>query len=227
MIPCGNENLLAGELGFDSGFSSLAEVFENGSVRRMDLGRVNDEFFTSIVGVGFDADVIERVSRNRRGHIRNANYIWPILKTIWMHNFPRLRVEVDGEVVFEGRSMAFVGNISRYAAGMSVTKHCKFDDGLLDVCIYRTPNRQLFIKHAVNTLMGQHLRSTDVIYKQGRDVRISSLDNNVRTEIDGDPGPSLPLEISVMEHSLNILAFDNDDEGITEAGLIGFAGRIL
>ncbi len=62
IIPSGTENLLANELGFDEKLQTVIETFESGEIRPLDLGSINGKCFTSVVGFGFDGDVVERVS---------------------------------------------------------------------------------------------------------------------------------------------------------------------
>ena len=43
------------------------------------------------------------------------------------------------------------------------------------------------------------------IYRQGKSIHISSTSRTVATEIDGDPGPSLPLQIDVIPQAVRVL----------------------
>lgn len=205
-LPVGNENLLAHELNIEERLESVINVFENGSVRKLDLGTANDRCFMCVAGIGFDAEVIERVSKKRQGHISNLDYFIPLWKTFWMHKFPVLRVSIDNEEVYDGPGLAIVGNISRYASGLDVVYPARYDDGLLDVCIYKCSTRQRLIKHSLNTVIHRHLSRGDVIYKRGQQIEISSPNKNVPVELDGDPGPCLPLKIKIIPQAVRALA---------------------
>ena len=95
IIPCGTENLLANELGFDEKTQTLRKAFEGGCIRPLDLGSANDKCFTSIAGFGFDGSVVKLVNENRTGHIRHLDYFWPIWRTFWGYEFPAMKVIVD------------------------------------------------------------------------------------------------------------------------------------
>ena len=41
-----------------------------------------------------------------------------------------MKVEVDGQEIFDGQGLVFVGNISRYAVGLQILHHADFGDGL-------------------------------------------------------------------------------------------------
>jgi diacylglycerol kinase (ATP) len=204
VVPCGTENVLANELGLDRGLASLVRAFESGAVRFLDLGAANGRCFTSIAGFGFDAAVVERVHRRRTGHINHFDYIDPLWRTFWSYRFPPIRVELDGQEIFDGRGLVFVGNISRYAIGLQILHYADFSDGLLDVCIYKCAGRAHLVKHSVLTILKHHANCRDVIYRQGKEVAVSS-PVKVRTQIDGDPGPFLPIRIAVVPHAVQCL----------------------
>lgn len=204
VVPCGTENVLANELGLDRGLDSLVHAFEGGVLRPLDLCVANGKCFTSIAGFGFDGAVIERVHRWRTGHINKIDYIDPLWRTFWEYRFPPLHVVLDGQEIFDGRGLVFVGNISRYAIGLQLLSRADYSDGLLDVCIYRCAGRVHLIKHSALTILKQHARCRDVIYRQGREVTISSR-TPVKVEIDGDPGPALPIHIAVVPHAVQCL----------------------
>ena len=215
IVPCGTENLLANELGFDEKLKTIIRTFEAGYIRPLDMGSANGKCFTSIAGFGFDGEIVRRVSERRKGHIDYFDYFWPIWRTFWDYKFGAMKVEVDGEEVFDGPGLVFVGNISRYVLGLQVLHYADFSDGLLDVCIYKCASQLHLIKHSVMTVLKQHADSADVIYRQGKNISVSSEAANIETEIDGDPGPALPIQIKVIPQAVNCLV----PEGAKPAGI--------
>jgi len=205
VVPCGTENLLANELGFDRKLKTVIGAFEAGYIRPLDLGNANGRCFTSIAGFGFDGEVVKRVSEKRAGHIDYFDYFEPIWRAFWNYKFDAMTVEVNGEEVFDGRGLVFVGNISRYAVGLQVLHHADFGDGLLDVCVYRCGGRLHLVKHSALTVLKQHAYSSDVIYRQGQSVYVSSSSTCINTELDGDPGPTLPVQINVIPQAVNVM----------------------
>lgn len=205
IVPCGTENLLANEFGFDEKLQTIVSTFEAGDIKPLDLGSANGKCFASIAGFGFDGQIVRCVSQQRKGHISYFDYFWPIWRTFWNYKFSPIKVEVDGEEIFDGPSLVFVGNISRYALGLGILHLADYSDGLLDVCIYRCASQARLIKHSLMTIFQQHTKASDVIYKRGKNITISSDSSDIETEIDGDPGPALPVQISVIPQAVNCL----------------------
>lgn len=204
IVPAGTENLLASELGYDEQLRTLQNVFDDGEIKPLDLCSANGKMFTSIAGFGIDGDIVKLVDKKRQGHISYLDYFWPIWQSFWNYKFPAMRVKIDGEEVFEGRGLVFAGNISRYAAGLQILHYADYSDGLLDVCIYKCASQLHLVKHSMLTVMKKHADRGDVIYRQCKKVRITS-DNEIRTEMDGDPGVALPVDIEIMPQAIKVL----------------------
>jgi YegS/Rv2252/BmrU family lipid kinase len=215
IVPGGTENLLANELGLDRSLGTLTRTFEAGFTRTLDLGNANGRCFTSIAGFGFDGEVVKAVDQNRTGHINYFDYFWPLWRTFWRYRFDSMKVEVDGEQIFDGRGLVFVGNISRYAVGLNILENADFSDGLLDVCIYKCACRTHLVKHSAITILKRHGRCRDVIYRQGKEITVTSDNPDLPTEIDGDPGPAVPVKITVIPAAVRLMVL----EGAKPAGI--------
>ena len=206
MLPCpaGTENLLAKELRTSTNPRRIVEVLRTGRVVNCDVGRVNDRTFLLIIGVGFDGEVVRRLSAGRIGHISHLSYFWPIWRTFWEHDFPRLRIEADGLPIFDDFGLAFVGNISRYAVGLRICRDAVRDDGLLDLVVFSCHEQTRLLLHAAWTLLRRHPLKGNVLYRRVRNTRIET-DRPVPCQVDGDVGPTTPLEISVASERVKLL----------------------
>ena len=204
IVPVGTENLLASELGYDERLRTLINVFDDGEIKNLDLCSANGKIFTSIAGFGIDGDIVKLVDEKRGGHICYLDYFWPIWRSFWSYKFPAMKIEIDGEEVFEGRCLVFAGNISRYAVGLQILHYADYSDGLLDICIYKCDSQLHLVKHSLVTILKKHADRADVIYRQCKKARITS-DSEIRTEIDGDPGAPLPIDIEIIPQAIRVL----------------------
>ena len=208
IVPTGTENLFANELGFDEKPETLIKTFEQACIKTIDLGCVNEKCFTSIAGFGFDGYIVKRVHQQRMGHINHFDYIWPIWRTFWDYKFSPMKINADGEDIFEGPALVFIGNISRYAVGLDILKHADYSDGLLDICILKCAGRIHLVKHSIWAVLKQHADASDVIYTKAKNIKITS-ESKIYSQIDGDPGPALPVEIKVIPNAVNCIVPPN------------------
>ena len=65
------------------------------------------------------------------------------------------------------------------------------------------------------TILKLHANRRDVIYRQGKNITVSSGSKRIKTEIDGNPGPALPVQINVIKHAVNCIV----PEGAKPAGI--------
>ena len=203
-FPAGTENLLAKELGIPARPRDVVRILTAGRTIEADVGQVNDRNFLLIIGVGFDAEVVRRIAIARRGHISHLSYFWPIWRTFWEHDFPRLHIIADGEELYHDSGMAFVGNISRYSVGLRICRDAVFDDGLLDLVVFSANEPTSLLLHAAWTLLRIHPLKGNVMYRRVRHVRIES-EGPVPSQVDGDLGPVTPLDVSLAPKRLTLL----------------------
>lgn len=202
--PGGTENLLAKELRIGSNPAEIVRILRSGRVVDCDVGQINGRHFLLIIGVGFDGEVVRRLSAVRTGHISHLSYFWPIWRTFWEHDFPRMRIIADGEEIFDDYALAFVGNISRYAVGLRICRDALYDDGLLDLVVFSCRKQTALMLHAAWTLLRRHPLKGNVLYRRGRNVHIET-DRPVPSQMDGDVGPDTPLDISVSPNRIKLL----------------------
>jgi YegS/Rv2252/BmrU family lipid kinase len=201
--PTGTENLVAKSLGFRPCPRVLCACLDAGQARVLDIGVANGRSFMVVAGVGFDAEVVHRLTRYRRGHITHLAYSAPIWRTFWEHRFPLLRVEADG-LSWNGQGLVFVGNMARYALGLPVVRDAIPDDGLLDLLILPCHSQLGLLGHSLRTMLNVHVGYKGVIYERVRRVAISS-PQNVPFELDGDAVGFLPLEVSIVPSAIHVL----------------------
>ena len=203
-VRVGNENLFAKHFGHTHHGPWVADAIERNRIRKVDLAEVNGKAFAACMGVGFDAHVVRLVTAARTGHVTNFNYAIPILRTLVGYKFPHLEVESEGKAVFAGQGMLFAGNLSRYAVGIPLFKRAIDDDGLLDVVIFPCRRRLTFLKDFFLTLLQRHYTHKDIVFFRTHHLKVRG-DADAATQVDGDVGPALPLEVRMRPLSLNVL----------------------
>jgi diacylglycerol kinase family enzyme len=219
ILPLGTENLLSKQLGYAADPEQLAETVRRGQITRMDAGIAGERLFLLMVGCGFDAEVVQRLHRERRGHIRHLSYAKPILDSIRSYKYPELRVTcrpaklpsgdktnasaVQEEVTLSGR-WVFVVNLPRYAAGLQIAPDACGDDGLLDVCTFKRGSLWSGLRYLGGVMLGQHKWWEDFVTHRAERIRIES-DAQVPYQLDGDPGGVLPLDIRVLPARVTFL----------------------
>ena len=207
ILPLGTENLLAQHLELSTDTRAIALRIAAGLTVRLDAGQANGRLFTLMVGCGFDADVVQRLHRDRRGHIHHLSYIKPIVDSIRNYDYPPLRVhyrKVNGKSAVLTARWVFVVNLPRYAGGLNFAPSASGTDGLLDICTFREGSLWSGLLYLGGVVLGQHEAMEDFFQAHSTEMKIESK-AQVPYQIDGDPGGELPLSISVLPQRLTVL----------------------
>ncbi len=216
LLPSGTANLLAKHLKYSTNPVKMARIIGKGTPQTFDVAQVNGRLFLAMVGCGFDAQVVQqvhsaRMANTKSAHINYFSYIKPILKSIFGYKFPQIKVsilndsdEVESEVT---GAWIFVCNIPRYGWGVPLAPKAKANDGLLDLCVYRSGN--LFGGVLLTTaaqLGGLHRFLPGCTMIQAKHFRIEPVDSSeIPYQLDGDPGGNLPIDVQIVPKRLTLI----------------------
>jgi diacylglycerol kinase (ATP) len=206
IVPTGAGNDFARVLGYDHKHPLEAfAAIEHGRDHVVDLGRVNDRWYTCVTASGFDAEA-NRWANTVRKLSGTTLYIAAVLRTLAVYKPHRFRVTVDGEVIETTAWLVAVGNGPAYAGGMHVTPNAKLDDGLLEVTIVGAMGRPEFLFNFPKVFKGTHVGHPKVTTRQGRVVQLESLDPSIPMEIyaDGERVGPLPGTMEAVRDALNV-----------------------
>jgi len=212
VLPMGTENLLARHFGYSRRPAELTEAIVQGATITVDAGRANGRIFLVMASVGFDADVVERMSRHRNGHITQWSYARPIRESLFNYAFPAMRVKycvpnsetgIPQEHKLTSRWL-FLFNLPRYARGIPISPGAVETDGLLDLCSFARGSIWSGLWYFGWVLARQHARLADCRSDRVRSVEIEC-DGRVAYQLDGDHAGWLPLKVEVMPSRLTLM----------------------
>jgi len=204
ILPFGTENMLAKQLRIRRRIPALLHTLNSGIEIPFDVAALNGRPYASVAGIGFDAEIVARVDRDRHGHLTHADYALPIWETLRRYHFPPVRAWADGRLICDEPALVFVGNIPRYAIGLRVLRNARWDDGLLDVCVFHCNHATRLLGHTFRTLLNVHLEHSRVRYCQARQVVVEA-DEALNVQTDGDPAGRLPAEFKILPAAIRLL----------------------
>ncbi len=134
VVPLGTGNLLATNLGLADGLDAVPTAV-SGNTRELDVASVNEERFTVMAGVGFDALMIRDANPKVKRRFGNVAYMVSGARYV-PAKLVGATVDVDGSEVWSGRTaMVLVGNCGAVTGGLEVFPDASPDDGVLDVAV--------------------------------------------------------------------------------------------
>lgn len=205
IVPAGTFNNFASFLKIPLDHEKALRLAHEGTVHHVDLGWVNDRLFTESVGLGIDVEAWKQFTEAPTLWRRVFDGIVAVARALWNYRARRLRLTIDGEPMKVAIFSITVAVCDRFSANVSVTPHAVIDDGLLDICIVPMRSKLSFLAAVPLIFMGKHTRLlSDVVYKQAKEIVITSRVRNYTMRVDSDVHMRLPARIRVLPKVLPI-----------------------
>lgn len=118
-----------------------------------------------------------------------------------------ITLTVDGEVLEDQYLLILVFNGKGAGGMLKIAKNADIKDGKFDVICIK--NVKIFEVPALmfKVLQGEHLKDVNVDYLTGSHIKIqchNQEENHFVTDVDGEEGPSLPMEIEVLSEKIRV-----------------------
>ncbi|MCR4425556.1 MAG: diacylglycerol kinase family lipid kinase [Firmicutes bacterium] len=206
LIPCGTGNDFAVAMGIPKDVREACRILAAGKTRRVDLGRVNDKYFISTFGVGFDARVTREVNQGFKFARGILVYILAVMKVIWTYAPERMHLVVDGEeVVVDAPLLVAVANWQSYGGGMRICPEASVDDGVFDVCVVANMSKLRFLQSFPRVISGTHVRLPEVRIVRAKSVRIKC-GRMEPFHIDGEVFDASEMEFTLLPEGMSVIA---------------------
>ena len=219
MVPTGNANVVARELGIPLAPRAAVEVAASAATRSIDLGVVRgirgdstDRPFLAMVEAGYGARVVRAVSAIRGGGLAFLYRLWGDAVyavagavELFRGGDPQVRVEIDGRNVEAPATGVVVANTATYAKGWSMAPQARIDGGRLE-CAARVPSSPVAILRQVRASRARRaVRDGTVTYRGGARVVLEA-DAPFPVQVDGDPaGTSRRVEVELRPGAVRIV----------------------
>lgn len=206
LVPAGTGNDFARALGVPAdpmdAVDSLVSALQAGKRRRIDLGRVGDTWFATVLCAGFDASVNERANR-MRWPSGPRRYDLAILAELAAFRSSPVVLDVDGDVIELAATLVAVGNTPFYGGGVPICPAADPSDGLFDVTIIGHATRRGLLRMLPGLRTGKHVTHPSVRTLRARSV---SLDGNTwPAYADGEPQGRVPVTMTCVPDALTVI----------------------
>jgi YegS/Rv2252/BmrU family lipid kinase len=203
LLPIGGSNVLARELGIPMKLTEAARVIIRQSKRKIDLGWINERYFSMMASCGYDAYAISRTSLKVKKIIRRYAYLWAGIKDLFGYRPTEIDLVLDKGRVVERGTFVVIGNTHFYGGSHQVTPFAEIDDGFLDLCIYQGRSQLGLVRFALRMFWRQHLNMKNVKYYRVRQVDLSSQKPTL-VQVDGDSLGELPMTAKIIPGALEV-----------------------
>ncbi|MFI1827830.1 diacylglycerol kinase [Streptomyces sp. NPDC020412] len=182
----------------------VADVLKSGAARHVDLGRVGERWYGTVLASGFDSRVNDRGNRMGRIAGRFTYDVALVAELAALRPIP-YRLTLDGGKVEEVEAvLVAVGNGESYGGGMRICAGASQQDGLLDVTVVGACSRTTLLRVFPRVYRGSHLSHPLVTVHRVRAVALEA--EGINAYADGERLGPLPLTVECVPGAVRVLA---------------------
>jgi len=214
VLPLGTVNVFARDLKIPLRLEYAWEVLRRGRERILDVpqvefsqnGGVKKQYFIQLAGAGLDARAIELVSWSYKKKIGPLAYLVAGLKAL-----REKKPQISAVQASQGANPSFngelilIGNGRLYGGEFRIFPQADFNDGLLDVCIFRRTDFGTLMRCGPDLLLRLKLPEGAVERFRTANFELSG-DSVAAFQLDGEGIGKLPAKFSIAGEKLRVIA---------------------
>jgi diacylglycerol kinase (ATP) len=211
IIPAGSGNDLARALDIPMDYKKALERILIGKQRKMDVGRIGEEYCITVTGIGFDGKVAEVNNtskyKNWLNFIRlgDLSYGLSVLDVLFKYRPVNIQLKVDGKnLAFFNVWLIAIANIPNYGGGIKICPDACYNDGLFDICIVHNMTKWELLRMFPKAYKGNHVFHPGVTMIKGKQVEVTA-EWPVIVQSDGEILTKTPVNVTIQKDALLII----------------------
>ncbi|WP_128330691.1 diacylglycerol kinase family protein [Apibacter sp. HY039] len=205
IVPIGSGNGLARHLKLPLNYEKALQLILNSKmiIEKIDVGCLNEYFFFSNTGIGFDAEAVKVYSNQKQRQL--IGYLKCVFLSIFQ--FKPVHLILNSDVFnFEGKAMLLnISNSNCMGYDFTIAPQASLKDGLLDVNLVKKCSWFKFLSIGLGFVVKKNFSKKQSYFKTNHlNVKTSS---NGFIQLDGEymALDTQELKISILPQALNIL----------------------
>ena len=195
IIPLGSGNGIARSLSIPVNLNKSIPLLLDYKTRKIDVGKINQNFFIGVAGIGFDAVIGMKFQEfGTRGPVP---YFLIGIREFLRYRSPELTLQFNKTTLKTRPQLIAIANTKQYGNGALIAPDAVPDDGILNICIIDELSVARAIPLTFKLFLGTIARSGNYQTYQCESLVISSDQENIIVHTDGEP--------HVLKNSLNII----------------------
>ncbi|MFV0498703.1 MAG: YegS/Rv2252/BmrU family lipid kinase [Bacilli bacterium] len=206
-IPSGTTNDFAKSIKIPTNFNNALGLIDNGIVKSIDIGKINNKFFVYVACFGAFTKVSYSTSSKLKSVFGHLAYVFSGVSDIPKLNEP-LDVEliVDDKTSFHKSSIFLVANSTGFAGLKNILPNSRVDDGKFDVINLNSKNIGILPELIKNITTGvkTDINKNGIMHLETKQITIRSK-KKLKWNLDGEYGIDGDATISCLSKHIKII----------------------
>lgn len=213
IFPMGTANDYAQNFNLPSSIEEIVEILLRNNYTYSDVGLINNKYFINVASMGSIIDVSQKTKTESKNSLGILSYYLNGVGEIAKLKSSNVKIE-SIEKKFEGDALFVLIMNGKSAGGFNkIAPSASVNDGFLDVFIFKKCQGHEVIPLLIDIVGGEHINNINVVHFRTKELTINA-NENIATDIDGEVGPTFPLNIKVIPKKIKVITRFNNEEGI-------------
>lgn len=202
ILPGGTVNMLARMLGIPMRLDLAIRKIDFENYVSLDIGKANNKYFAYIFSIGVVSEAIHNVSIDEKTKFGPLAYAFNTIKNIANDKVRHVHIESENDV-YDGPASHVLILLTDHFGYKKIVNNEENKDGYANVMILKNSDFLTKMRLLPSVIEGAVEKNKDIIFWKAKNIKLSSKDL-VETDLDGDKGDDLPVEISVLKKHISV-----------------------
>ncbi|UUX34320.1 diacylglycerol/lipid kinase family protein [Fundicoccus culcitae] len=210
-LPLGTVNDYGRVLGFSMDPEEAIQQFKHVEIIQSDIAQINDQKFINVVAIGTISESVMKTDSQDKNRLGVLAYLKDGIPAFFQQKGLPLTITNDEGLpkdIFS--SLILIGSTNSIAGIEDMVPNARYDDGLLHLIAVKGDTPLDMIRAALAG--GDRTAESDSLYIASsasfnievQKAYLSEIDE-VLTNVDGDEGPALPIQLKILPQALNVI----------------------
>lgn len=206
VLPLGTANDFARTLSLPDALEEACRVIAAGHTAKVDLGRVNGNYYVNVASVGFGAEVVEYTSDKTKKWLGPLAYPLAAARAAFNRRpFTAQLVLPDRTIETKAIHIA-VANGRFYGGGVVVAPDARIDDNELVITVFEPMNPVELSQVGIGLRDGSYVRHPKVqIFRNVQELKLDIMHGGrKRINVDGELAGHTPAQFGIASRALKV-----------------------
>ncbi len=204
VLPGGTCNDFSRAIGVPEDLEGACRLLKTGVVRTIDLGTMNDRFFTNFLGIGMITDTSQNIDPAKKTMLGKMSYYLSALEMVRHPSFFYYMIEADG-MKLEGEAAMIVALNGNYIGAFDLPFKADNEDGYLELIIVKDSGFPL-VKEVLQTRKiketGEHAANLEHHQVQSFTIQTN---HPMQIDMDGEVYAVTPAVCGIKKRHIQVI----------------------
>ncbi|WP_165442821.1 diacylglycerol/lipid kinase family protein [Senegalia massiliensis] len=205
ILPSGTCNDFARSLNIPLNLKDASNTILKGNVSEIDIGKVNNRYFTNFVGTGLITDISENVNSNTKNIMGRISYYTSTIKSMSEKDDFEFILHTENNKLKDKAGMVVILNGNHVGSTLVPVKNISMTDGMFDIFIVYNAGFSLLIKYLTQKEnFEENITENEIKHIKANEIKLETK-NEMMIDTDGEVYLNTPVNVDVENKKIKFI----------------------